>query len=130
MVLACDNNWDFAWDLLPEEDYLTGRVEDYDEVTHQVINTKNMDGRPVRESFILFVCTQRSPQFRNGSKKKMVQANQLNTGAKAPVLAKEPLPDPKRKRVKATKQDVKRYTELGDIDALVSLCFDDKKPCV
>ena len=39
----------------------------------------------------------------------------------------EPVLDPKRKKVKATKQDVKRFIDLGDIDALVSLCFDDKK---
>ncbi len=128
LVLACDNNWDFAWDLLPEEDYLTGRVEDYDEVTHQVINTKNMDGRPVRGVlYFVRLHTAISEISQRVKDKKMTQANQLNAGAEVPVLAKEPSPDPKRKRVKATKQDVKRYTELGDIDALVSLCFDDKK---
>ena len=128
LVLACDNNWDFAWDLLPEEDYLTGRVEDYDELTHQVVNTKNMDGRPVR-GILYFVrlhtaITEISQRVRD---KKMAQANQLNAGAEAAPLVREPAPDPKRKRVRATKQDVKRYVDLGDIDALVSLCFDDKK---
>ena len=48
LVHACDDNWDLAWDLLPEEDYLTGRIEDYDEVTHQVVGTRNLDGRIIR----------------------------------------------------------------------------------
>ena len=48
LVFACDNNWDFAWDLMPEDDYLTGRIEDYDEQTHQVVETRNLDGRAVR----------------------------------------------------------------------------------
>ena len=48
LVYACGDNWDLAWELMPEDDYLTGRVENYDEVTHQVIDIKNIDGRPVR----------------------------------------------------------------------------------
>ena len=30
LVYACDGNADFAWDLVPEDDYLTGRIENYD----------------------------------------------------------------------------------------------------
>ena len=128
LVLACDNNWDLAWDLLPEDDYLTGRVEDYDEVTHQVINTKNIDGRPVR-GILYFVrlhtvITEISKRVKE---KKSAQANQLNAASEQIALVMEPVRDPKRKKVKATKQDVTRYTDLGDIDALVALCFDDKK---
>ena len=48
LVYACGDNWDLAWELMPEDDYLTGRVENYDEVTHQVVDIKNIDGRPVR----------------------------------------------------------------------------------
>ena len=48
LVYACNDNWDFAWELMPEDDYLTGRIENYDEITHQVVDIKNIDGRPVR----------------------------------------------------------------------------------
>ena len=37
LVNACGGNWDLAWDLLPEDDYLTGQLDNYDEVTHQVV---------------------------------------------------------------------------------------------
>lgn len=128
LVLACDNNWDLAWDLLPEDDYLTGRIEDYDELTHQVVNTKNLDGRPVR-GVLYFVrlhtaITEISKRLKE---KKAAQAEFVNAGAEQIPVINEPAPDPVRKKVKATKQDVKRYAELGDIDSLVALCFDDKK---
>ncbi len=31
LVYACNDNADFAWELMPEDDYLTGRIENYDE---------------------------------------------------------------------------------------------------
>jgi len=128
LVLACDNNWDFAWDLLPEDDYLTGRIEDYDELTHQVINTKNIDGRPVRGVlYFVRLHTAITEISKRVMEKKVAQADQVNAGAEPIPMSVEPAPDPRRKKIKGTKQDVKRYVDLGDIDALVALCFDDKK---
>ena len=128
LVLACDNNWDFAWDLLPEDDYLTGRVEDYDELTHQVVNTKNIDGRPVRGVlYFVRLHTAITEISKRVKEKKSAKASQLNAESEQIPFVMEPVLDPKRKKVKATKQDVKRFIDLGDIDALVSLCFDDKK---
>ena len=48
LVSACNNQWDLAWELIPEDDYLTGTLENYDEVTHQVVPKRNLDGRAVR----------------------------------------------------------------------------------
>ncbi len=48
LVYACDDNADLAWELMPEDDYLTGRIENYDESAHQVVAEKNIDGRAVR----------------------------------------------------------------------------------
>jgi len=128
LVFACDNNWDFAWDLLPEDDYLTGRIEDYDELTHQVVNTKNIDGRPVRGVlYFVRLHTAITEISKRVKEKKTDQANQVNAEAEQIPVIMEPAPDPRRKKAKATKQDVNRYVELADIDALVALCFDDKK---
>ncbi len=30
LVYACNDDWDLAWSLVPEDDYLTGRLENYD----------------------------------------------------------------------------------------------------
>ena len=34
LVFACNGDWDLAWDLLPEEDYLVAEVEEYDYPSH------------------------------------------------------------------------------------------------
>ena len=48
LIHACGDNDDLAWELMPEDDYLTGRIENYDEITHQVVDSRNLDGRAVR----------------------------------------------------------------------------------
>ena len=48
LVFACQDDWDLAWELTPEDDYLTGRIDNYDEIPHQVVPTRELDGRWVR----------------------------------------------------------------------------------
>lgn len=128
IVYACGDNWDFAWELIPEEDYLTGRIENYDEVTHQVIDTRNIDGRPVR-GVLYFVrlhteISEIARRFKE--KKKATQVEPVKKGTEKSI-AVEPAPEKDRKKVKATKQQVKNLVLSSDIDSLVRLCFDDKK---
>lgn len=133
LVFACDDNWDFAWELMPEDDYLTGRVEDYDEVTHQVVNTGNIDGRPVR-GVLYFV--RLHTELADISKRIKEKKEDLVRESAAPVAAVEDIPsavipevqvDPKRTRVKVNKKLVKEARENGDVDTLVAFCFDNKK---
>ncbi|MBU1137531.1 MAG: HEAT repeat domain-containing protein [Proteobacteria bacterium] len=133
LVFACDDNWDLAWDLMPEDDYLTGRVEDYDEVTHQVVNTGNIDGRPVR-GILYFVRlhTEAAAISKRVREKKDVVARGsvlpvAASGEISSAVAPEPKLDPNRVKVKATKKIVTEAREKGDIDTLVALCFDNKK---
>lgn len=133
LVFACDDNWDFAWDLMPEDDYLTGRVEDYDETTHQVVNTRNIDGRPVR-GVLYFV--RLHTEIAEISKRVKAKKEVLAREVVKPVLGTEevierPVPgpqlDPKRVKVKATKKSVQAARDAEDIDALVILCYDNRK---
>ncbi len=125
LVHACHENWDFAWDLTPEDDYLTNRIENYDEVTHQVIETRNIDGRAVR-GVLYFVrlnsdISEISAQI---SKGKTVPKD---TNPQVPLPPMEPLRDPKRKKKRANKNLVKELADAHDIQALVDLCFDDSR---
>jgi hypothetical protein len=112
---------------MPEDDYLTGRIENYDEQTHQVVETGNIDGRPVR-GVLYFVrlhtemsdLAQRLLQKKQG---KQATIEEADTGD----FPLEPAPDPKRKKQKATKTVVDELAAHGDIDGLVALCLDDKK---
>lgn len=133
LVFACNDNWDFAWDLMPEDDYLTGRVEDYDEITHQVVNTRNIDGRPVR-GVLYFVrlhteiaeiakrVKEKKDVLAREGVKPIVKPEEL-TAAQSP----EPKFDHKRVKVKATKKTVNEARDNLDIDTLVMLCYDNKK---
>jgi hypothetical protein len=128
LVYACNENWDFAWELMPEDDYLTGRIENYDEMTHQVVDLKNIDGRPVRGVlYFVRLHTEISEVSRRVSEKKQQLIEQMGTGGFAPDSLIEPAPDPRRIKEKANKTKVKELVLKGDIDSLVSLCLDDRK---
>jgi len=123
LVHACHDNWELAWDLIPEEDYLTGQVENYDEQTHQVIETRNLDGRAVR-GVLYFV--RLNQEFARLSAKSGGQtpAEEALPPERPPV---EPLRDPKRIKKRANKVEIQRLADLRDIHQLTDLCFDDPK---
>lgn len=128
LVYACDDNWDFAWELMPEDDYLTGRIENYDEQTHQVVDLKNIDGRPVRGVlYFVRLHTDIAELSRRVSKRKHDQIKEMIPVAASPEPPPEPMPDQNRPKEKASKTTVKALALAGNIDALVSLCLDDRK---
>jgi hypothetical protein len=134
LVYACNDEWDLAWELIPEDDYLTGRVEDYDEVTHQVCPKRNIDGRAAR-GVLYFVRLHKEMAeiAERFEKKKEREVQEAMTGAvgtagdRSMVPELEPERNPKRKKKRSSKAMVKKLVEAGDIDTLVDLCFDDKR---
>jgi hypothetical protein len=130
LVHACNDNWDFAWELLPEDDYLTGRIENYDETEHQVFDKGNVDGRPVRG--VLYFVRLHTEIKDIASRLKARKEKELQTDAVQEMLQQErpevePAPEENRKRLRANKRLVKEMVEQSDVDGLVALCFDDKK---
>ncbi len=131
LVYACNDDWDLAWELLPEEDYLTGRVEDYDDVTHQVCLKRNLDGRAVRG--VLFFVRLHKDMAAIAARFKMKKEQEARDALAAVQKASpgtiipevEPARDPRRKKKRASKLMVKQLVASGDIDALVDLSFDD-----
>lgn len=131
LVTACNNQWDLAWELIPEDDYLTGTLDNYDEVTHQIVPKRNLDGRAVR-GVLYFVRLHKDMAElvkRYEHKLGATQPASVPDGivANAPLPAVEPERDPRRTKRRADKQVVKRLAESRDIDALVDLYFDDRK---
>ncbi len=128
LVHACGDNDELAWELLPEDDYLTGRIEDYDELTHQVIETRNLDGRSIR-GVLYFI---RLHTEITGIADRLQQKQQhdvekitATTGFVPPPV--EPQEAGKKQRRKADKRLVKKLCFEADEDGLVALCLDDKK---
>lgn len=132
LVSACNDQWDLAWELIPEDDYLTGIIENYDEVTHQVIPKRNLDGRAVR-GVLYFVRLHREMAElvkRYEQKLEAQQGDAVAVVAKevaAVVPAIEPARDPKRSKRRADKNTVKALADARNIDDLVDLFFDDRK---
>jgi len=122
LVYACNDNWDLAWDLEPETDYLTDLIEHYDEVSHQVVETGNLDGRRIK-GVLYFVRLQQDIV-------ELVEGQPALEETAAPLAAPpavEPVRDPKRQRRRTGKQEVAALVAQGDVDTLVDLCFDDQR---
>lgn len=127
LVYACNDDWDLAWELLPEDDYLTGRIENYDDVTHQVIESRNLDGRAVRGVLYFVRLHKEIAEISNRleQRKKGVTVEDLAPPEVSPSKL-EPL-DPKRKKKRTNKQEVKELVGRGAVEELIKLCFDDKR---
>ena len=102
LVAACNDNWDLAWDLVPGDDYLTGRVEDYDEQSHQVIEAGNLDGRAVHG--VLYFIRLHGAGFKNMADNSLKKKESSQT----PL---EPEPDPLRPKRRVSKMAVQRLVE-------------------
>ncbi|MFA7346469.1 MAG: DVU0298 family protein [Desulfurivibrionaceae bacterium] len=129
IVHACDDNWDLAWELMPEEDYLTGRIDNYDEQTHQVYETKNVDGRKVA-GVLYFVRLNRELATlanRLHADKNAKDSALLAEDPASDLPAMEPVRDPKRKKKRADKAIITQMVANQDIDGLVDLALDDLK---
>ena len=126
LVHACGDNWELAWDLLPDQDYLTGRIEDYDEVTHQVVETRNLDGRIIR-GVLYFIRLQESMADLSARIKEQERAPAVQTAAPARKVQVEKAADSRREKKRANKNLVREMVQNRDADGLVALCFDDKK---
>lgn len=129
LVYACDDNWDFAWELTAEEDYLTSLVENYDEQTHQIYELKNVDGRKINGVLYFVRLTRDFAELSNKLKDHRQKTDEqlLKPATKFVIPAMEPARDPKRKKKKAAKAEIQQLVFAGDIDALVDFCFDDAK---
>ncbi len=125
LVYACNDEWDLAWELIPEDDYLTGRIEDYDEVTHQVVPKRNLDGRAVRGVLYFVRLHKEVAEIAERFARKQEAQAREEAGRTLPAV--EPERDPKRKKKRATKPLVRELTRAGDVDSLVDLSFDDKR---
>ncbi|PIE56543.1 MAG: PBS lyase [Desulfobulbus propionicus] len=130
LVAACHQESDLAWELVPEEDYLTGRVEDYDEQTHQVIAKRNLDGREIRGVLYFVRLHKDIAEIAERFKEKLALEKSVlhkSDRQRDAGPAVEPERNPKRSRRRADKSTVRELVFAGDEDQLVDLAFDDKR---
>ncbi len=123
MVAACDDNPDLAWDLDPDEDYISDRIDHYNEVDHYVYESGTTDGRMIR-GVLYFIRLNKdvASLSKNIDGHKKQQAEKIKNTAISSFVAPdmEPLPDRKAAKQKVSKQDVNKWVRDANIDALVA----------
>lgn len=129
LIYACGNNSDLAWELMPDDDYLTGRIENYDEARHEVFAKGNVDGHAAN-GVLYFIRLHTEIQEIVQRVKDKKEAN-LSVAAgdsqKQGIPKMEPALEKGQVRRKTNKRQVKELVEAEDEDTLVALCFEDKK---
>ncbi len=85
LVFACNMDWDLAWGLLPEEDYLEKLVENYDIETHLIVPEGKVEGRRIPGA-LYFIRLHRDIQevTAEGVQRKISRAATIPTMTKAP----------------------------------------------
>ncbi len=125
LTYACGDNSELAWELMPEDDYLTGRIENYDEQNHEVVATKNVDGRAVRGVlYFVRLHTEMQEIAERVKEKKETSLQAIIEEAAQIKPAVEPEPAEKKR---ANKRIIKKLVAEGDIDSLVAYGLSDKK---
>jgi len=125
LVYACNDDWDLAWELAPEEDYLTGIIEPYDEQTHQLVETGRLDGRHIH-GVLYFVRLHKA--ITEIVERVATRQTAVEKGERPQAAADiEPERDPKRLRKRAEKNRVAALVQQGEVDELVDLLFDDRR---
>jgi len=118
LVFACNGDWDLAWDLLPEDDYLVAELEEYDYKSHLIVHSGAYEGRNVT-GVLYFVKLHEDvlevteDGFRRKLEKKSIH----------PVAS----PDKKRIKSRLSKGDVEKLVSDYNIEAILEHSRQDKK---
>jgi HEAT repeat protein len=118
LVFACNLDWDLAWSLLPEEDYLQQDVKKYDIETHRVVPGGFYQGRKISGA-LFFVRLQHDLQevTQEGVKQKLERA--------AAVLL--PPADQDTEEITYTKTEVEELVRAYQVDPILRAARHDKK---
>lgn len=118
LVLSCNGDWNQAWELLPEEDYLEKRVENYDLETHLVIHGGAYEGRQI--SGVLFCIKLLNSRLLSEGKKHHQDSSKE-------ALSNEPTDEPPVGYTPLTKKEVESLVSEFNIDSLLEVAGYDKK---
>ncbi|MBU1904071.1 MAG: HEAT repeat domain-containing protein [Proteobacteria bacterium] len=118
LVFGCNMDWDLAWGLVPEEDYLQEIIENYDLKNHLLIPGGGFEGRKISGA-LYFIRLHKDVQevTSEGVKKKLAKAAPTSSGsstgrAKTKTLSK-----------KAVEELVKDF----QFDPILNAAREDKK---
>jgi hypothetical protein len=118
LVFSCDGDWDLAWNLLPEEDYLEEQVTNYDYESHRIVQGSAYGGRHTRGTLFFIKPHEDIREVtEEGVRKKIKRAHPPASGR----------PTGKRDKKAFTKKEVETLVRDYKIDALLTLAAQDHR---
>jgi HEAT repeat protein len=118
LVFSCNMDWDLAWGLLPEEDYLEKVVENYDYETHLIVPDGFYEGRRISGALYFIKLHPDILEFTlQGVQKKLARA--------AAISSKASMAPPGEKRF--TKKDIEALVKEYQVEALLKIATSDSR---
>jgi len=118
LVFGCNGDWDLAWDLLPEEDYLEKQVERYDLDNHLIIHGRIYGGR--RIAGVLYFIKLHEDVLEvtdDGTRRQFERATPVSTNSSSKPKGRKPF----------TKRDVEKLVKDYRIEPLLKMAGEDKR---
>ena len=118
LVFGCNGDWDLAWDLLPEEDYLEKQVKYYDLDSHSIVPGGAYQGRQISGTlYFIRLHSDVREVTESGARRQLQRATPVSESS------------PRRPRGKKsfTKADVENLVQDFDVTGLLELAQRDKR---
>ncbi len=118
LVFACNGDWDLAWDLLPEDDYLVAELEEYDYQSHLIVHSGAYEGRNVTGVLYFVKLHEDVLEVTEDGFRKKLEKKSIH-----------PVSRPAREKPKSrlSKDDIERLVSGYDIDGIIEIAGQDKK---
>jgi len=118
LVFGCNMDWDLAWGLLPEEDYLEKIVKHYDYQTHLIVPGGFFNGRRISGA-LYFVRMHQDIQEVTGEgvKKKLDKALPVSANQSNKYIEKKTF----------TKREIEKMVKEYQVDSLLKIASLDNK---
>jgi hypothetical protein len=118
LVFACNGDWDLAWDLLPEDDYLDKMVKNYDLANHLIVLGGAYEGRNIT-GVLYFI------RLHQDIREVTEEGVQKEIKRATPSVPETP---PSKKTIRSlTKKEVEALVKDYNLDSLLDVAEKDKK---
>jgi len=118
LVFGCNGDWDLAWGLLPEDDYLEKLVDNYDIESHLIVHGGAYEGRRIA-GVLYFIKLHSDIQEvpEEGTKRQLNRATPVSTDLSSKPKGRKPF----------TKKEVEKLVKDYRVDPLMELAQKDKR---
>jgi hypothetical protein len=114
LVYACGGDWDCAWNLTADEDYVDEQVYNYDDQTHKIVHGGVYEGRRIAGT-LYFI------RMRKG----LAKVREEKTVPDKPASQKAS--SSVRARRSFAKHDVEAFVKAYELDTLLAMAEEDKR---